>query len=67
MLIGQIVSLCVITGAFTLFAVVLAWGDYQKRHVTPAARKAVPQAEPAAGLLALKNTKDRKAALSRAL
>jgi hypothetical protein len=47
--------------------VVLAWGDYQTRHVTSAARKAVPQAAPGTEFLPLKNAKDRKAALSRAL
>jgi hypothetical protein len=39
MSIGQIISLCVITGAFTLFAVVLAWGDYQTRHLASAAAR----------------------------
>ena len=29
-----IVCLSAIVGAFVLFAVVLAWGDYQTRHIT---------------------------------
>lgn len=55
MSIGQIVAVCAVTGAFVLFAAVLAWGDYQTRDLTPNSRKKAPQNEPGAGFLALKN------------
>jgi hypothetical protein len=34
MSIDQIFFLSVIAGAFLIFAAVLAWGDYQTRHIT---------------------------------
>ncbi len=66
MSISQIVSLCVIGGAFTLFAVVLAWGEHQTHNLKSFTREAVQQAEPGAGFLTLKNVqakagKDRAA------
>ena len=30
----QIIAISAITGAFAIFAAVLAWGDYQTRHIT---------------------------------
>jgi hypothetical protein len=45
----QIASLCVICAGFVIFAVVLAWGDYQTRNVRHA-QPAKPQVAAASKL-----------------
>jgi hypothetical protein len=62
----QIFSLCVIIGAFVLFALVLAWGDYQTRHIVHVAPEARPQSAPGAAFEAIKAAAAKaKAAPSR--
>ena len=51
-----IVCLSAIVGAFVLFAVVLAWGDYQTRHIThPTREEQQRRAGTEAGFAALKD------------
>ena len=49
-----IVCLSAIVGAFVLFAAVLAWGDYQTRHIAGQTRKAPQPSATQAGVAALK-------------
>jgi len=55
MSISQIVAVCAVTGAFIIFAAVLAWGDFQTRNLPPNGRKQVQPNEPGAGFMALKD------------
>lgn len=51
-----IVCLSAIIGAFVLFAAVLAWGDYQTRHITrPIRKERERQTATDAGFAALKD------------
>jgi len=51
-----IVCLSAIIVAFVLFAAVLAWGDYQTRHIThPIRKEQQRQGAPGAGFAALKD------------
>jgi uncharacterized protein HemX len=52
---AQIVSLSVIVAAFVLFAAVLAWGDYQTRHITRRIRADQQRAAAGAKIAALQN------------
>jgi len=49
-----IICLVGIVGAFVLFAAVLAWGDYQTRHVTRPIRKEQQRQGTNAGYAVLK-------------
>ena len=50
-----VVCLSGIIGAFALFGVVLAWGDYQTRHISHPIRKKQRQAPTDAGFAALRD------------
>ncbi len=49
-----IVCLSAIVGAFVLFAVVLAWGDYQTRHITHQDKKQSARRDTQQAVAALK-------------
>jgi hypothetical protein len=55
MSIDQIFFLSVIAGAFLIFAAVLAWGDYQTRHMVRRPNAAQRRTAPAATISALQN------------
>ena len=56
MSIDQIFFLSVIASAFLTFAAVLAWGDYQTRHIARRPSTAQRRTAPAVAIAALQNT-----------